>query len=227
MGDELEPNETTPASPAAPAAPAAPPVVVLSAEAARNTPEYRALEEAHRRMGAERARVEAELAQSRTAAEEARQAAEAQRVADFERQLTERLGEAGTAAYQEIAALSQSDPMAAAMRVAELVSQAQGQTPPAAAAAPASPTEGAPAVANAAPPPPSSGVEGGAPLGQATTGEDVDQIISDLSKTYAEVVERNQNLGSRNRVTMRDRAKGMISFLGASYLKAGAKPKTG
>ena len=213
-----------------PEPPAPPPVLTLTPEQIRATPEFRALAQQNRVLAREKGTVESALAAQREEAETARQAAEAQRTAALEQQLGSLLGPDGQAAYAELAELSQSDPMAAALRVAELMAKAQGQTPPAApATAPASTTEGAGTVtANAAatPPPPSSGVDGGAPLGQASTGEDVDQIISDLQGRYAAVVERNQNLGTRNRVTMRDRASALISYLGAAYLKAGAKPKS-
>lgn len=235
MGDELNPAATGTADDGAPAASAAPPapaVLTLTPEQVRATPEYRALEAQHRRLGREKAQTEEAFSTFRSDAETARQAAEAERQAALERQLRDQLGEDGVTVYQEIAELSQSDPVAAALRVAELVRTSKGQTPavPAAAAAAATtPAEGqqvnANAQAAAVPPPPSSGVDGGAPLGQASTGEDIDQIVRDLETTYSETVKRNQDMRSRNRVTMRDRATALISFLGASYLKGGAKPK--
>lgn len=213
--------------------PAPPPVVSLTPEQIRATPEYQALLRSNRQLGRDKASSDAALATMRTEAEEARQAAEAQRTAALETQLQAILGSEGQAAYAELADLSQSDPMAAALRVAELMAQAKGQTPPAQApAAAGKPTTGeevSDVAANAsasAPPPPSSGVDGGAPLGQASTGQSVDQIIADLTKTYSDTVARNQNLASRNRVTMRDRAAAMIAYIGGSYLKAGAKPKS-
>lgn len=235
MGDEATESTTASTdagSPAASAAPATPPVLILTADQARSTPEYRALEQAHRTLGREKATLETSFGEFRTEAENSRQAAEAQRREALERQLLDQLGADGVAVYQEIAELSQSDPVAAAGRLASLVRTAQGQTPPvpAATAATAS-TEGeagtvtANAAASATPPPPSRGVDGGSPLGQASTGEDVNQIVSDLEKTYTDTVARNQDMRSRNRVTMRDRSKAMIAFLGASYLKGGAKPK--
>lgn len=233
MGDELDPTaaSTSGSDPAAPAAPAAPPVLTLTPDQVRSTPEYRALELRHRQLGREKGEVETSFATFRTEAENTRQAAEAERRTALERQLRDSIGEDGVAAYQEIAELSQSDPMAAAMRVAELMGQSKGQTPtvPAAAAAATTTTEGeqvgSQANASATPPPPSSGVDGGAPLGQASTGEDMGQIVRDLEKGFSDVVTRNQDMRSRNRVTMRDRATAMIGYLGAAYLKAGAKPK--
>lgn len=233
MGDELNPATASTSSddPAASAAPASPPVLILTADQARSTPEYRALEQAHRQLGREKATVETSFGEFRTQAENDRQAAEAERRAALERQLRADLGEDGIAVYQEIAELSQSDPVAAASRLAALVRTSKGQTPAdaAAAAAAGSTTEGdtvnANASASAAPPPPSQGVDGGAPLGQASTGEDTAGLIRDLEKTYAETVTRNQDMRSRNRVTMRDRATAMIAYLAAGYLKGGAKPK--
>ncbi len=78
-----------------------------------------------------------------------------------------------------------------------------------------------------APPPPSGGINGDAPLGAASTQEDLGQVISGLEGGYNGVVERVQDPLTRNRVTMRDRATGFINYLGAAYLKAGAKPKSG
>lgn len=209
--------------------PAAPATLSLTPEQVRSTPEFRALEKQNRTLARKAGAAEAAAAAARTDAETARQAAEAQATAALEQQLIAEIGPDGIAAYSEIAELAANDPVAAARRLAELVRQAQGQTPPATASAAveqASEESGTVANASATPPPPNSGVDGGVPLGQASTGEDQAEIISGLTKNYTDVVARNQNPLTRNRVTMRDRASALISYLGVGYLKAGAKPKS-
>lgn len=229
-----DPTQTSPDDGAQADPPAPAPVVVLTPDQIRAHPEFQALLKQNRQLAREKGSVERQFADFRTEAAEAQQAAEAERQAALERQLREQLGEDGVAVYQEIAELSQSDPFAAALRIAELRKAPAGQTPvPAATGTPAAgepeedPVAGnANAAASAAPPPPSQGLDGGAPLGQASTGEDVGQIIKDLESHYAATVARNQDMRSRNRVTMRDRASALIGYIGAAYLKAGAKPKS-
>lgn len=208
------------------------PALSMTSDAVRNSPEFQALAKQNRLLARQKGTAEAAAVAARSEAETARQAAEAERNAALVQQLTATLGADGIAAYNEIAELSATDPVAAAVRLAEFAKAGAGQTPPAqapgATVTPAA-QAGEGTVANAAqaqtPPPPSQGADGGQPLGMASTGEDQNAIIASLEKTYSDVVVRNQNFATRNRVTMKDRAAAMIAYVGAAYLKAGAKPR--
>lgn len=203
----------------------------LTPEAVRNSPEFKALEKQNRQLARQKGTAETAAAAARTEAENVRQAAEAERQAVLSQQLISTLGESGIAAYTEIAELSATDPVAAAQRLKALMESAAQSAAPKAPEAPTTTSEGTESnVANATsqrtPPPPSHGLDGGTPLSQGSTGEDQATVIAGLEKTYADVVARNQNFSQRNRVTMKDRANGFISYLGAAYLKSGAKPKS-
>lgn len=197
----------------------------LTSDAVRNSPEYKELARQNRLLARQAGSATREAETARGAAERARAAAEAESQADLERELMESLGEDGVAAYNEIAELSQTDPRAAARRMAALL-KSRGQTPAdviaAATEQPAETEEGnlAPAV-----PQPPRGVDAGAPLSQGVAVDPNVAIAADLEKTYSDVVARNQDPRLRTRVTMKDRANGLIAYLGAAYIKSGAKPK--
>lgn len=206
----------------------------LSPEQIRSTPEFRALEEQNRTLARQAGAARAEVERQRQAAEQARQAAEAQRVADQAASIAAVLDDRGRAAWDEIATLSQTDPVAAARKFAELTKAQAAQsaapnadaTTTAQASATGETTVAGPASTESTPPPPPSGVSGAAPLTPASTDDDVPAIIESLTKTYGETVARVQDPVTRNRVTMRDRGDAFISFLGAAYLKAGARARS-
>jgi len=186
-------------------------------EAIRATPEFKALEKQLRSSARETGAAKKAAAMARQEAEGYRQAAEAQRQTALDAQISS-LDPVAMAAYTELADLGQTDPVAAARRFAELLATAQssGQAAPAA-TAPTAPQEGSPVPA--APRPISSGVDGNAPLTQQP-GEDYAALTASLDKRYADVVARNQDPITRNRVTMRERAGAFIAYLGSAYVKA-------
>lgn len=189
-------------------------------DAIRNTPEFRAVENKLRSTARELGRSRAAEVTARAAAETARQAAEAERQAALEAQLHGILGDDGIAAYQEVADLGATDPVAAARRFAELMTkgaQNAGQKPVDPPATPTAP-EGAHVPAQT-PPPPSGGVDANAPL-MTAQGEDIAALTAQLDERYAAAVKRNQDPVTRNRVTMRERGDAMIAYLGSAYLKA-------
>lgn len=202
-----------------PAAPA-PGTVSLSPSDVKNSPEYRALQRQAREEARRRGDAEAALSQFR----EAQAAAEAERLASQEARIRELLGPDGTALWNNLADLSASDPVAAAELLSRTLAQSQGAaTPPPAAVEPA-PTEGeapvtTPAGAAAPPPPMPSGAAASAPITPPESNP-WDAIIDSSQRHFDEVVERNQNPMTRNRVTMRDRGAAMMSFLLGSYAKA-------
>lgn len=204
-----------------------PPSTTLSATDVRRSPEYRALAAKNRELARTNGQLTTAEAAARTAAEEARLAAEAGQQAALDAQLIQQLGTDGMAFWDEFAALSASDPVAAAKRLAEFRAAgavAQNDDPDADPAA-GDPDAGGGTVPAQTPPPPSRGVDGGAPLGAASTGEDMNAVIAGLEKGYSDVVERVQNPATRNRVTMKDRSAAFINYLAASLLKSGATPK--
>lgn len=155
---------------------------------------------------------------ARGEAETYRQAAEAERQAALDAQIGA-LDPAVIAAYQELATLGETDPVAAARRLAEYLTTAQsGPAPDPETTDPAKPAGGGP-VSNSTPPPLSGGVDGNQPLTQPA-GEDIAELVKPLDERYAAVVARNQDPVTRNRVTMRDRAAGFIAYLGSAYLQA-------
>lgn len=191
----------------------------LSADLVRNSPEYRALQKQMREQARETGRIRADAEASRAEAESIRQAAEAARQQAMAEQLTGILGDEGVEAFNQIAELSESDPVEAARRFREFAASV-GQTQPAPpTVAPAVSTGGAKVSEQSAPPPPDTGVSGDTPLGQPTTGIDWDAIATDASRRYADIVERNQDPIMRARVTDRERGEGFMSWLAASYVK--------
>lgn len=217
VSTEAEPEEAPPA-----------PAPALTPEAIRSSPEFKVLELQNRTLARQAGAAAREAEKARAEAERQRQAAEAQQQADLEAELATTLGEDGLAIYNEIAELSQSDPRAAAKQLAQLVAQARAQSsasPEVPAAPPATEQEGQ--VPPTTPPPP-RGFGADASLSQPprTEGDDYEAIAADLDKRYDDVVTRVQDPDLRNRVTMKDRAAGMISYVAASVLRGGARPST-
>ncbi|HEY6013486.1 MAG TPA: hypothetical protein VIU37_05755 [Candidatus Limnocylindrales bacterium] len=203
-----------------------PPSLTLPPDAVRNSPEYKALQRQLRAEARARGRAEAEAAAVRTQSAEALQAAEAQRQQAIAEQLRDVLGEDGIDAFNEMAELSETDPVAAARKFRELASQfaqSGGDSAALAAAVAGDSTNGGtpPVTGQQQTPPPVPGqtLSGDAPLGQATTGTDWDAVIADSTDRYAKIVERNQDPVTRARVTDRDRGEGFMAWLSAAYVK--------
>lgn len=197
--------------------------IAQAPESVRNTPEYRALAQRARASAREAGSARAREARAREDAEALRLAAEAQQQADVEARIGA-LPEAARAAYQELVDLGQTDPVAAARRLGELMTtsaQSAGQEQPGEGTTDTAP-EGA-TVPAPAPRPMSGGVDGNASLSQQSQ-DDPETIATRLDKVYNDAVERNQNGLTRNRVTMKERAAGMIAYLGAAYTRATAEP---
>lgn len=189
----------------------------------RNSPEYRALEQKLRAEARARGSAEAQLAQAREAAETQRQAAEAAAQEAREREIRAVLGDDGVAAWAQMAELSQSDPIAAARMLAEW----RKGTPPAAPAPPAATSQPEGTVTTPpvpGTPPPPAGLDAAAPLGSTSTADEYEAATQAMEAEYGEIVERIQNPLTRNRVRLRDQARGFYDFVTASYFKAGARP---
>jgi len=217
------PTDDPPAGDAPPA-----PAGALPPEAIRNSPEYKELARQNRQLARQAGAATRAEQMARAETERQRAAAEAQEQADFETEIAATLGEDGVAAYSEIAELTASNPRAAARKLAELIAQvrAQSSTPANGGEAPPAPApEGGAPVPPAGTPPPPRGLGADAPLGQPPAVQDpTAQIITDLEKQYSDVADRVADPTTRRRVTMRDRAGAFIGYVGAAYLKAGARP---
>lgn len=227
-GDTIEEQEIPEPAPAEPVGAS----LSLSSDLVRNSPEYRALQKQLREQARESGRIRAEAEASRQEAESIRQAAEAARQQAIAEQLGGILGDEGVDTFNEIAELSETDPVEAARRFRQFAASL-GQTQlevPAALGTAAVTAGGTTVPEQQAPPPPSTGVSGDAPLGQPTTGVDWDEIASSASRRYNEIVERNQDPVMRARVTDRERGEGFMSWLAASYVKGmknlGRLPRT-
>lgn len=199
------------------------PVAIALAQApadVRNTPEYQALAKAARKTSRDLGRANRQLSEARTAAERERLAAEAQRQASLEETLAAELGEEGIEAFNELAELSQSNPVEAARRFKALLASTQSAPAGEPPAAPPDATPEAPVgdQANAVPPPPGA-VDGSAPLQPPNEDDSLGAITDPLDKRWEETVTRNLTPATRNRVTMRERADALIGYLGSSYLK--------
>lgn len=195
--------------------------LALTPEALRNTPEFRALEKAHRKTARQLGTANRQLSAVRTQAEADRQAAEAERQAALEAHIEATLGEDGVAAFQELAELSQTDPVAAATRFAELMANAQSAPPAANGGEPTDTDPSQEALVNASvPPPPGGGVDGSAPLQPAPRQDEIEALTRPLDERYAQTVERNLSPLTRNRVTMRERAAALIGYVESAYIKA-------
>jgi hypothetical protein len=203
----------------APLAPA-PASLALTPEQVRSTPEYRTLErELHGERSA-RGRSDAELERVRGAAESQRQAAEAERAVTQREQIRAILGDEGVSEWEAIAELSGSDPVAAATRMRDFGARL-AQSPSAPSAQPAPVATTTPAGGTTVPPlPPAGALGGNAPLGQPVDLSGWDDVIAERTATFNEVVERNQNPATRNRLTMRDRARGIMAYVEGAYAQA-------
>jgi hypothetical protein len=205
-----------------------PPSLTLSPDAVRNSPEYRALAKQARDNARAAGRAEAEAARVRTEAAEALQAAEAQRQQAIADQIAEVLGDDGVDAFNDLAELSASDPVAAARKFQSLISQyaqSGGNVERLDAAVSGEANAGGTTVTEQAPPPvPSNRVDGDAPLNQpGPQGDDWEGISKDAAGRYAAVVERNQDPIMRSRVTDRERAGGFMAWIEASIASTMAK----
>lgn len=197
----------------------------LTPELIRATPEYQALQAQNRELARDAGAARSQAAEARQQAELARQTAEAQRAAAQVAEIERTLGTDGVAAWTEFSELSATDPVAAARkwhefttRRAQSLAAAGSSTPPAAGSPPATPP---PPASSAPPPPPAAGLE--QPLGQPVVGEDWNAIANEAEQAYKDVAKRNLSHG---RVTMRDRAGAFMSFIAASSIRGGARPKS-
>jgi hypothetical protein len=199
----------------------APASVAASPAEVRNSPEYRALRSKLRNEARARGRIEQQLASER----EARAVAEADRAAEQEDEIRRILGDAGVEAWNRISDLSTSDPVAAARAMADFgrtLAQSQPDLAPVPQAEPP-PVNGGTTVAptnGTAPPPPSMGVGAGVPLGVQGSDNSWSAIRADAEKRFAELVEKNRNPVTRNRMTMRDRADGIITYVAGAVAGA-------
>lgn len=189
-------------------------------ESVRNSPEFKALEKEHRKTVRKLGTATRAASAAREEAERVRLAAEAERQAALESQLNDELGEDGIAAFNELAELSTTDPVAAARRFKELMATAQSgaSSEPPAADPPTDPEAPVTTPSNAVPPPPGA-VDGSAPLQPPNDADDLEALTGPLDQRWATTVERNLTPATRNRVTMRERADALIGFLASSYLK--------
>lgn len=209
--------------PEAPPAPAP-----QAASSVLDSPEYKALAKQNRTLARQLGTSRAAEAAARTKAEEDRQAAEAQQLAAQAQQVVEILGDEGLSEWQAIAELSEADPVEAAKRLKALMERgAQSAEPPAAPAAAAAtpPAEGTPPVAPTGAVPP-RGVDGDAPL-TPPPGNEIEDLVSVANKEFADMasVVQQSTKGGR-KPTMKERAGVLIKYLGADYLRQGARPKS-
>lgn len=227
-GDELEPTGQPGQPPAGDGDLPDPALgnVALSADYVRQSPEYRELQRQNRILARQSGDAQREAARVRAEAEQRAQAAEAQRAEEQAARVRTILGDDGVAIWDQFADLSTTDPVGAAEFLAQQL-QGRAQNPAPAAGDPTPPPAGGTPVPQPGNAPAAAGLSravGDAPLaGQA---DETDQVIAGLEATYADIAERNQDPARRNRVTMRDRANGFIAYLGAAYLKSGARPKS-
>lgn len=200
-------------------------------EAVRQSPEYQAALRQNRTLARQLGTARRQAEEARRAAEETRLAAEAEREAALAAQVREVLGDEGIAEYAQLADLSATDPLAGAQAFRELLNRAaqsgQATQPPPAPqvqqAATANASQEAAVPENEVPPPPETGVDASAPLGSMSSGEDLDALVEDLTGDFTKVAEQNRQPLLRSRLREADRRDALMKYLGASYLKAGAK----
>lgn len=201
--------------------------VSLSPDAVRNSPEYRALVRQLRNAEKRLAAAERAASEARAAAEEARQAAEAERRMQEQERIRSILGDEGVALWSEIAELSATDQVAAAERLAALLrSRAQSVAPEPTPHPPAQQEE----QVTQSPPSLPTGIAASQPLRPVTDEMAVwDEVIEASQSEFDRIVELNQNLLTRNRVTERERRSGIMAYLAGAYAKAfktrGVRPR--
>jgi len=182
----------------------------------RQSAEYRALEEQNRVLARNAGSSKAEADRLREADTARIEAAEAERITHIQEQMGEALGDKRDA-FAEYATLLQTDPVAAAQKYAEMTTVQSPVLP--AATTPAKPTEDPQVpVTPQAPQPSTLGVSASTPLGQ-TQQQSQDDLTASLDKSVNDVVEANQGLSTRARVTERIRATAMGQFIQSAYMK--------
>lgn len=199
----------------------APPVTDVT-----KSPEYIALQEANRTLARQAGSARAEAARLQEERETQAAAAEAERVALIQQEMTTALGDKSQD-FAEYAQLLNTDPVAAARKFAEMtavqspvVADASSEIPPT--------EDGEVPIEEqrqqlqsqtpVAPQPPQRGVSASTPLGQ-TQQQSQDDRLAALDSSVGKVVEDNQGLSTRARVTDRVRATAMGKFLQASYIR--------
>lgn len=196
------------------------------AEIVRNSPEYQELQRQNRALAREAGALRAEAERRRQQEESQRAAAEAERAAVIQQEMRSALGDQAPA-FAEYAQLLNTDPVAAARKWNELMSaQSTFSEETASTTAPAYDEE--PEVTEpirpVAPVAPQRGVSASTPLGQ-TQQQSRDELAQQLDEAVSKVVEQNQSLTQRARVTEKIRATAMGQFLQSQYLKTmGERP---
>lgn len=203
--------------------PPSPATISLTADAVRNSPEYREQAKVARREARQRGTVDAENARLRAELEQVRTAAEATARESQVEQIRGILGDEGVAAWDQIAELSTTDPVAAAREFAGF-GQRMAQSRAAQAAADVGPATTPPAApAGGTVPPaqlPNSGVSASAPLGQPAVDNSWDTIGAEAEARYQDVVKTVQGpVGGRNRITGRIRQAAIMDYLVSSVAK--------
>lgn len=187
----------------------------LPPEAVRNSPEYKALQERLRSEARRRGDAERQAADARAQLERTQQDTEANRQAQLQAQINEILGQEGLADWQEFAELSERDPIEAAKKLRAMRERTATPAP--------QPGEGQQNVATtqqqpqapSAPPPPRT-LGGDAPLSSVADNSDAEEI-AELERTWSDVVEKNRT--TPNRITDRDRQRGLMAYMQAGYRK--------
>jgi hypothetical protein len=198
-----------------PLAPTTPPAP--SPADVRQSPEYLTLLEQNRQLAREAGSARAEAERARQAEVARAQAEEAARLEAQRAQVEAELGAAGVALFNEMAALSATDPVAAARKAKELGAMFGNQPP---ATPPPAPAATPPAAPAATPPPPSMGIDPSAPLGTPTGQDEYGPRIAANQAEFDATVTRQQGLQTRNQVSERDRSNGIMAFLLGAYTKA-------
>lgn len=200
--------------------------VSRSAADVKASPEYRAQQKELRKAARQAGSAQAELARLREEVAAREAAAEAERQALQDAKIREVLGEEGVDLWSDLAELSASDPVQAAIKLRDLMLQKQEAAAEAEAAGGEAETteqeeqvEQKPLSQVASPPAPPGGVAANAPLQARPNTFSYDEGIAKAQKVFDEIAERNQNPVTRNRVTMRDRAAGIMAYMEGAYLK--------
>jgi len=191
------------------------------------TPEYIALQEQNRTLARQAGTARAEAARLEAERQTQSAAAEAERVALIQQEMMSALGDK-SGDFAEYAQLLNTDPVAAAKKFAAMTTAQSPIVPDASNAT--SPMEGGEVPIEeqrqqmqsqrpVAPQPPQRGVSASTPLGQ-TQQQSQDDRLAALDSEVGKVVEANQGLSTRARVTDRVRATAMGQFLQSSYIRA-------